>query len=78
MTLTLSPDIPRATDIPGIAELLKVSTDKVRSMAIAQEIPGFKVGRLWRFFPDAVIAKLAEPRDPWAQSSKSRARRRAS
>ena len=68
----------RATDITGIAEILNVSTDTVRRMAVAEKIPGFKVGRLWRFFPAAVIAKLAQPRDPWAQSAQSRSRRRAS
>lgn len=67
-----------ATDITGLAEILNVSADTVRRMAIAEQIPGFKVGRLWRFFPAAVIAKLAQPRDPWAQSAQSRSRRRAS
>lgn len=66
-----------ATDIRGLAEILNVSTDKVRRMAIAKEIPAFKVGRVWRFFPDAVVEKLGAAPDPWKQSTKSRSRRRA-
>ncbi|TFD27476.1 helix-turn-helix domain-containing protein [Cryobacterium cryoconiti] len=68
----------KAVDGSGMAEILDCSYDKVRRMAVAGEIPGFRVGRLWRFFPQAVIAKLSQPRDPWAQSAQSRSRRRAS
>lgn len=66
-----------AVGIAGLASRLSVSNDKVRRMAIAKEIPGFKVGRVWRFFPDVVIASLQQTPDPWKQSTKSRSRRRA-
>ncbi|WP_100813917.1 excisionase family DNA-binding protein [Microbacterium lacus] len=65
----------------GVAELaitLSASKDKVYRMARANEIPGFRIGREWRFFTSKVLEHLNPTADPWAQSSQSRhARRRA-
>ncbi len=66
----------QAVKLPAIAELLQVSHEKVYRMAQAGEVPAFKIGREWRFFPSKVIAKLEAPRDPWEQSNLSRSRKR--
>lgn len=66
-----------AVGIPQIARMLGVSTDTVYRKARAGEIPGFKVGGLWRFFPDSVREHLTTPKtDPWRQSARSLARKR--
>jgi excisionase family DNA binding protein len=68
-----------AVDIHGIAEELHISTETAYRKARLGEIPGFRVGRLWRFFPSKVHEHLERPVDPWQQSPQSRAaRRRAS
>jgi excisionase family DNA binding protein len=66
-----------AIDIAGLATLLHVSKDTAYALAQTKAVPAFKVGRVWRFFPSQVLAKLAEPVDAWARSSHSKARRRA-
>jgi excisionase family DNA binding protein len=71
-----SPEPPPLVDLTHMAARLAVSNDKVRRMALAGEIPGIKVGRVWRFDADEVIAHLRQPADPWAQSNQSRSRRR--
>jgi excisionase family DNA binding protein len=63
-------------DLRQMAAMLGVSTDTVRRMAVAREIPCAKIGRVWRFDADEVIAHLKRPQDPWAQSSQSRSRKR--
>jgi excisionase family DNA binding protein len=63
--------------IPRIAQLLDKSPDTIYRMVHAGDIPGFKVGGEWRFFESAVIAHFQTPKsDPWAQSTRSRSRRR--
>jgi excisionase family DNA binding protein len=62
-------------DLKTMAQILKVSPDTVRALAISGEIPAFKVGRLWRLDSAAVLAHLARPRDPWEQSTQSRSRK---
>lgn len=66
----------QAVKLPEIAALIDASPEKVYRMAQRGEIPAFKVGREWRFFPSKVIAKLEAPRDPWVQSARSRSRKR--
>jgi excisionase family DNA binding protein len=66
----------RAVDVTDLALILGVSTDTVRRMVRSGDIPGFKVARRWRFFPSTVKAHLERPKDPWQQSSRSRARKR--
>lgn len=41
-----------------MARRLNASPEKVYRMAQRGEIPAFKVGRQWRFFPSKVIASL--------------------
>lgn len=67
----------QAVNVAELATLLRLSTDKVYSMANAGEIPSFRAGRAWRFFPSVVKAHLAKPKDRWAQSARSRGRKRA-
>lgn len=67
----------RAATVAEIALMLKTSKDKVYSMANAGEIPGFRLGRAWRFFPSKVKAHLEAPKDRWAQSARSRGRKRS-
>lgn len=71
-----------AVTASDIAAMLDVSLETVYRTATtaspkAGEIPGFKVGRSWRFFPSVVKAHLTNPRDRWAQPVRSRARKRA-
>jgi|GEM_PF-6827821 len=54
-----------AVSVKEIATLLKKSEDWVYRHARSADIPGFKVGREWRFFPSKVIGQLEQPRDPW-------------
>ena len=61
-----------AVDLIGLAEILHVSVDTVRTKANAGKIPGFKVGRMWRFMPSVVVAHLAIVADPWARSAGSK------
>lgn len=66
-----------AVGIPRIAELLDKSQDTIYRMVRSGDIPGFKVGGEWRFFESAVIAHFQAPKsDPWAQSARSRSRKR--
>jgi excisionase family DNA binding protein len=67
----------QAATVAEIALLLKTSKDKVYAMANAGEIPGFRVGRSWRFFPSKVKAHLEAPKDRWSQSARSRGRKRS-
>ena len=42
--------IPRVLDLTQVAALLNAHAKTIRLMAHAGKIPGFRVGRLWRFF----------------------------
>lgn len=76
------PAMPKLTDaevaVGGheIARILGVSTDTVYRMVRSGDVPGFKVGGVWRFFPSKVTAHLERPKGPWQQSTRSRARKR--
>ena len=61
-----------AVDLIGLAEILHVSVDTVRTKANAGDLPGFKVGRMWRFLPSVVIAHLSITADPWQRSAGSK------
>jgi excisionase family DNA binding protein len=67
----------QAVDLKGIAAVLNVSVDTARRKAKTGDIPSFRVGSLYRFFPSAVVAHLSEPVDEWAMSSASKNSRRA-
>ena len=65
----------KIVDLRGMAEILSVSVDTVRRKANAGEIPGVKIGNLWRFKPTEVWAALSVKSDPWARSARAKARR---
>ncbi len=71
----------RAVGLKELARILNVSYNSVYVMAHEAAIPAFRVGKLWRAFPSRVIQHLAgqraEPRDVFAQPSRSEAARKA-
>lgn len=74
---TGDPLTPPALTATELAAHLGVTPDTVRIKAKTREIPGMRVGRLWRFDLAAVLAALTPSSDPWAQSPASaRARRK--
>jgi len=66
----------QAVDVAGMAQILHVSTGTVYRKAVLGEIPGFKIGNRWRFYPSVVKAHQSKVPDPWAYSPASRAARR--
>ena len=62
-----------AVNVKQLAALLAVHEQTVYSKASEERptpsgcIPGFRVGRAWRFFPSEVKAELASGVDPWAR-----------
>ncbi len=65
-----------AVDVDEIARILHVSRDTIYARARAGEIPAFKVGRVWRFWPSEVREALRpKPVDLWAQPPGSAAGR---
>lgn len=72
-----APADEQAVGIDAIAHLLQVSPDTVRRKAKTGDLPGFKVGHVWRFFPSAVRAHLEKPADLWAMPPASKRARRA-
>jgi excisionase family DNA binding protein len=59
------------------AHLSGKSAYTIRQWAKAGVIPGVKVGGTWLFKLSEIDAHLAQPKDPWYQSARSRGRRRA-
>lgn len=67
----------QAVTTAELANRLRCSKAKIIRMVRAGTIPGFKIGREWRFFEQDVLESLRAPKDSWAQSVQSqRARRR--
>lgn len=66
-----------ALTIQGVAQKLNVSPTTAYRLAQSGAIPGFKVGRIWRFWPEEV-EKAIRDQDPWKRSNQARARRRSS
>ncbi|MDR6970844.1 helix-turn-helix domain-containing protein [Leifsonia shinshuensis] len=75
----LKPADEEPVAIEELAAYLKLSTYTVAQKAHWGYIPGFKVGREWRFYISEVLAALTPPSvvDPWQQSPRSEAGRRA-
>jgi excisionase family DNA binding protein len=68
-----------AVDVRELARLLGVSADTIRLRARRSEIPAFRIGRRYRFFPSEVrehYRRQQEQVDDWAMSSQSRHARR--
>lgn len=72
----MSDTMELAVDADSLSQLLEVSRETIYRLARSGDIPSIRVGRVWRFYPSEVKAKLAEPHDPWKQSTRSRSTRR--
>jgi excisionase family DNA binding protein len=70
------PDAEQAVTAEEIAVMLKVTAVTVRRQAQSGDIPGFKVGRVWRFYPSKVREALTPKPASWSQSRRSLARKR--
>lgn len=69
----------QAISLAAVAVMLGVSKDTVYHRAQTGALPGFKVGRVWRFWPSAVREAVSpKPTDAWAMPPASRRARRAS
>ena len=64
----------KPVSVAEIAALLGKSRGWVYRHARTEDIPGFKVGGEWRFFPSKVIAHFNQPTDPWVLPTRSRKR----
>ena len=73
-----APEDAQTIGIAEVARIYGVSRDTVYLKARAGEIPGFKFGRTWRFWPSEVREALRPKRtDLWAQPARARRARRA-
>lgn len=61
-----------AVGVQEIKEILGCSADTVYRLVKDKTIPGFKVGRDWRFFPTEVRKALTSSDDDWARPSRKR------
>ncbi|GAA0439046.1 helix-turn-helix domain-containing protein [Streptomyces luteireticuli] len=52
---------PEVLTAPEVAELCRVETRVVRNLAATGELPGFKIGKAWRFHR-ADVAAFIEPK----------------
>ncbi|WP_268754974.1 helix-turn-helix domain-containing protein [Agromyces cerinus] len=59
-------------NVAAVAEHLGVHPQTVYAHAASGQIPGFRVGRAWRFYLSKVDATLHESSDPWALPSRRR------
>lgn len=55
-----------AVNVAAVAAHLGVHPQTVYSHAQAGTIPGFRVGRAWRFYLSKIDATLSDSSDPWA------------
>lgn len=58
------------------AAMLDCTVDQVRELSGAGELPGFKIGRAWRFIRSDLIAYLAEKARTEAEERRSRRAKR--
>jgi excisionase family DNA binding protein len=49
---------PEILTVGEVAKLMRVSRDTVYRLAVAGELPGRRVGRIWRFPKDAIQSYL--------------------
>ncbi len=59
----------RLLTVEEVAEWLSIATRKVMDLAREKELPGFKVGKEWRFARDEVMNYLEAQRNKPQQSS---------
>lgn len=69
-------ELEPAVNAVEMAVLLRVTTETVYRLARTGDIPGFRVGRSWRFYPSAVREHLTPKPGSWTQSRRSLARKR--
>ncbi|TAJ49660.1 MAG: hypothetical protein EPO52_01490 [Herbiconiux sp.] len=75
-----------AVGVVGISEILGVSKESIyrRAVNVAEhqpeprQVPGFKIGSRWKFFPSVVREHLTRPIDPWAYLPAAEAKLRRS
>ena len=65
-------DTETAVGVAEQAVRLGVSKDTIYRLVRAGTIPGFKVGRDWRFYPAQVDTALSAPVDLWSKPSRRR------
>ena len=56
----------QAVNVAAVAAHLGVHPQTVYSHAQSGQIPGFRVGRAWRFYLSVIDAALIDSSDPWA------------
>ncbi len=61
----------RLWTINDTAQFLSLEPDTVRKMARDGRIPAFKLGRVWRFYPDKVIEWLIDQKQNNYENSQS-------
>jgi excisionase family DNA binding protein len=55
-----------AVNVAAVAAHLGVHPQTVYAHAASGQIPGFRVGRAWRFYLSQIDAALNDSSDPWA------------
>ena len=61
-----------AVNVATVAAHLGLHPQTVYTHAQSGEIPGFRVGRQWRFYLSAIDAALTDAADPWALPTRRR------
>lgn len=59
-----------------LADKLGLNIHTIYRMTQRKDIPFIKVGRVYRYDYEAVVAKLTAPAPSWAQSARSTGRKR--
>jgi len=62
---------PQLLTVDEVAELLRIRRDTVYRLAAKGEIPGHKIGRVWRFPRNVIDEFLRRPQDPVPETRES-------
>jgi len=60
--------------VAEVAVFMRVSRETVYRLAVRGELPGRKVGRIWRFSKDAIQDYLCEPKNHEAKTQEDDSR----
>lgn len=63
-----------AVDVATVAAHLNLHPQTVYAHAKSGLIPGFRVGRAWRFYLSQIDARLSAQSDPWARTARGKRR----
>lgn len=74
-TGSIMSDFEQLIDINDLAKMLGVSRDTAYRYAREGTIPTLRIGRTWRFSPQAVREQMASPRDLWAYPARSKVKK---